>query len=74
LFLFWLPIEEINTYWSGRYRRKRDKLVERAGAALIPTMWGPFTANCYRSLLDGMEHIAMVKVRNPVSILNYIYG
>ncbi|XP_058764348.1 bifunctional riboflavin biosynthesis protein RIBA 1, chloroplastic-like [Vicia villosa] len=44
-----------------RYRRKRDKLVERAGAALIPTMWGPFTANCYRSLLDGMEHIAMVK-------------
>nr|ACJ85734.1 unknown [Medicago truncatula] len=44
-----------------RYRRKRDKLVERAGAALIPTMWGPFEANCYRSLLDGMEHIAMVK-------------
>ncbi|MCH86582.1 riboflavin biosynthesis protein ribBA chloroplastic-like, partial [Trifolium medium] len=42
-----------------RYRRKRDKLVERAGAALIPTMWGPFAANCYRSLLDGMEHIAM---------------
>ncbi|XP_061355525.1 bifunctional riboflavin biosynthesis protein RIBA 1, chloroplastic-like [Gastrolobium bilobum] len=44
-----------------RYRRKRDKLVERVGAALIPTMWGPFTANCYRSLLDGIEHIAMVK-------------
>jgi 3,4-dihydroxy 2-butanone 4-phosphate synthase/GTP cyclohydrolase II len=48
--------------------------VERAGAALIPTMWGPFTANCYRSLLDGMEHIAMVKVRNLVFILNNIYG
>ncbi|GMJ03465.1 Arabidopsis thaliana riboflavin A1, riboflavin A1, RED FLUORESCENT IN DARKNESS 1 [Hibiscus trionum] len=44
-----------------RYRRKRDKLVEHAGAALIPTMWGPFTAYCYRSLLDGIEHIAMVK-------------
>ncbi|KAL5054540.1 hypothetical protein RYX36_035222 [Vicia faba] len=44
-----------------RYRRKRDKLVDRAGAALIPTVWGPFTANCYRSLLDGAEHIAMVK-------------
>ncbi|KAK7400343.1 hypothetical protein VNO78_11549 [Psophocarpus tetragonolobus] len=44
-----------------RYRRKRDKLVERAGAAIIPTMWGPFAANCYRSLLDGIEHIAMVK-------------
>ncbi|XP_054803305.1 bifunctional riboflavin biosynthesis protein RIBA 1, chloroplastic-like [Prosopis cineraria] len=44
-----------------RYRRKRDKLVVLAGAAQIPTMWGPFTAYCYRSLLDGMEHIAMVK-------------
>ncbi|KAJ7946749.1 bifunctional riboflavin biosynthesis protein RIBA 1, chloroplastic-like [Quillaja saponaria] len=44
-----------------RYRRKRDKLVDRAGAARIPTMWGPFTAYCYRSILDGIEHIAMVK-------------
>ncbi|KAH1051763.1 Bifunctional riboflavin biosynthesis protein RIBA 1, chloroplastic [Glycine soja] len=44
-----------------RYRRKRDKLVDRSSAAQIPTMWGPFTAYCYRSLLDGIEHIAMVK-------------
>ncbi|KAH0976984.1 hypothetical protein GBA52_026703 [Prunus armeniaca] len=45
-----------------RYRRKRDKLVDRSGAARIPTMWGPFTAHCYRSILDGIEHIAMVKL------------
>lgn len=44
-----------------RYRRKTDKLVERASAARIPTTWGPFIAYCYRSILDGMEHIAMVK-------------
>ncbi|GMP25979.1 hypothetical protein CsSME_00002607 [Camellia sinensis var. sinensis] len=44
-----------------RYRRKRDKLVEKAADAPIPTMWGPFKAYCYRSLLDGIEHIAMVK-------------
>ncbi|CAK7328499.1 unnamed protein product [Dovyalis caffra] len=44
-----------------RYRRKTDKLVERSSAARIPTMWGPFTAYCYRSILDGIEHIAMVK-------------
>lgn len=44
-----------------RYRRKRDKLVDRSAAARIPTMWGPFTAYCYRSILDGIEHIAMVK-------------
>ncbi|KAJ8769639.1 hypothetical protein K2173_005242 [Erythroxylum novogranatense] len=44
-----------------RYRRKRDRLVELAAATPIPTMWGPFKAYCYRSLLDGIEHIAMVK-------------
>ncbi|KAL2460412.1 Bifunctional riboflavin biosynthesis protein RIBA 1 [Abeliophyllum distichum] len=44
-----------------RYRRKRDRLVEHASAAQIPTMWGPFTAHCYRSIIDGIEHIAMVK-------------
>ncbi|KAG5226639.1 bifunctional riboflavin biosynthesis protein [Salix suchowensis] len=44
-----------------KYRRKTDKLVEHASAAQIPTMWGPFTAHCYRSILDGIEHIAMVK-------------
>lgn len=38
-------------------------LVERASAARIPTTWGPFVAYCYRSVLDGIEHIAMVKVR-----------
>ncbi|KAE8672782.1 Bifunctional riboflavin biosynthesis protein RIBA 1 [Hibiscus syriacus] len=44
-----------------RYRRKRDKLTDLAGVARIPTMWGPFTAYCYKSILDGIEHIAMVK-------------
>lgn len=44
-----------------RYRRRRDALVERSAAARMPTKWGPFKAYSYRSLLDGMEHIAMVK-------------
>ncbi|KAI3889155.1 hypothetical protein MKW92_044278 [Papaver armeniacum] len=44
-----------------RYRRKSDKLVERSSVARIPTMWGPFEAYCYKSMLDGIEHIAMVK-------------
>lgn len=44
-----------------RYRRKRDRLVELTSAASIPTMWGPFKAYCYKSLLDGVEHVAMVK-------------
>lgn len=36
--------------------------MEHTSAARIPTMWGPFAAHCYRSILDGIEHIAMVKV------------
>ncbi|XP_059307443.1 bifunctional riboflavin biosynthesis protein RIBA 1, chloroplastic-like isoform X3 [Lycium ferocissimum] len=44
-----------------RYRRKREKLVDLAAAAPIPTMWGPFKAYCFKSVLDGIEHIAMVK-------------
>lgn len=44
-----------------RYRRKTDKLVERASVARLPLSWGTFQAYCYRSLVDGMEHIAMVK-------------
>ncbi|XP_043720653.1 bifunctional riboflavin biosynthesis protein RIBA 1, chloroplastic-like isoform X3 [Telopea speciosissima] len=44
-----------------RYRRKRDRLVERASAAPLPLKWGPFKAYCYNSVLDGIEHIAMVK-------------
>ncbi|CAL9200109.1 unnamed protein product [Musa hybrid cultivar] len=44
-----------------RYRRKRDKLVERASVARLPLKWGSVHGHCYRSLRDGIEHIAMVK-------------
>ncbi|GFP82362.1 monofunctional riboflavin biosynthesis protein riba 3 chloroplastic [Phtheirospermum japonicum] len=44
-----------------RYRRKREKLVERSTISRLPTKWGTFQAHCYRSKLDGMEHIAIVK-------------
>lgn len=44
-----------------RYRRKRDKLVERITVSRLPTKWGLFQAYCYRSKLDGAENIALVK-------------
>ena len=65
LVLFHWNIKEIIVLTSiilVRYRRKRDKLVDRSAAARIPTMWGPSMAYCYRSIIDGIEHIAMVKV------------
>ncbi|XP_020252579.1 probable monofunctional riboflavin biosynthesis protein RIBA 3, chloroplastic isoform X2 [Asparagus officinalis] len=44
-----------------RYRRKREKLVEKIAVSRLPTKWGLFQAYCYRSNLDGTEHIAVVK-------------
>ncbi len=43
-----------------RYRRRREKLVERVSAARIPTNYGEFTAYSFQSLLDGEQHLAFV--------------
>jgi 3,4-dihydroxy 2-butanone 4-phosphate synthase/GTP cyclohydrolase II len=44
-----------------RYRRQNEKLVRRIAEARIPTRWGDFTCYAYESILDGEQHIAMVK-------------
>jgi 3,4-dihydroxy 2-butanone 4-phosphate synthase/GTP cyclohydrolase II len=44
-----------------RYRRQNEKLVRRIAEARIPTQWGDFTCYAYESLLDGEQHVAMVK-------------
>lgn len=44
-----------------RYRRRREKLVERLSQARLPTSHGDFMAYVYESKLDGMEHMALVK-------------
>ncbi|KAK9062606.1 hypothetical protein SSX86_019794 [Deinandra increscens subsp. villosa] len=44
-----------------RYRRKRERLVERTSVSRLPTRWGLFEAYSYRNKLDGTEHIAVVK-------------
>ena len=44
-----------------RYRRQTEKLVKRVAEARIPTDWGDFTCYVYESVLDGEQHIAMVK-------------
>ena len=44
-----------------RYRRQREKLVERVAQARIPTRWGELRGYAYRSALDGEEHLALVK-------------
>lgn len=44
-----------------RYRRRHEKLVRRIGEARIPTAHGPFTAYGYESILDGTQHLALVR-------------
>jgi 3,4-dihydroxy 2-butanone 4-phosphate synthase/GTP cyclohydrolase II len=44
-----------------RYRRQSEKLVKRVAEARIPTAHGDFTCYVYESLLDGEEHLALVR-------------
>lgn len=43
------------------FRRQREKLVEKVESVHLPTDFGDFRAVGYRSLLDGKDHIALVK-------------
>jgi 3,4-dihydroxy 2-butanone 4-phosphate synthase/GTP cyclohydrolase II len=43
------------------YRRKSEKLVEREESIVLPTDYGDFDLHLYRSLVDGLHHIALVK-------------
>jgi 3,4-dihydroxy 2-butanone 4-phosphate synthase / GTP cyclohydrolase II len=45
-----------------QYRRLHERLVVRVGAvpARLPTRYGDFDAYCYRSVQDGVEHLALV--------------
>jgi len=44
-----------------QYRRRKEKLVLRVADTKLPTEYGEFTAVAYESLLDGKEHLALVK-------------
>jgi 3,4-dihydroxy 2-butanone 4-phosphate synthase/GTP cyclohydrolase II len=45
-----------------RYRRQSEKLVRRiVDGVQIPTPWGDFLCYAYESVLDGEQHIALVR-------------
>jgi 3,4-dihydroxy 2-butanone 4-phosphate synthase/GTP cyclohydrolase II len=44
-----------------KYRRTREKLVEREEVVKMPTDYGDFDLYLYRSNLDGQNHVALVK-------------
>ncbi len=43
------------------YRHKREVLVRRVTSARLPTKFGEFEINLFESLVDGRQHIALVK-------------
>lgn len=43
------------------YRRRNESLVERVATAELPTEQGEFTVVGYRGVLDGVDHVALVK-------------
>lgn len=43
-----------------RYRRQRERLVERVEVVKLPTEYGEFDLYLYRSVLDGTHHLALV--------------
>ncbi len=44
-----------------KFRRAREKLVERLEIVQMPTDYGDFSLHLYRSHADGQHHIALVK-------------
>ena len=44
-----------------KYRRTREKLIERIERIKLPTEYGDFDLYLYRSLTDGQHHLALVK-------------
>jgi len=43
------------------HRRRREQLVLRRSSARLPTPYGAFTVHAYESLVDGTEHLALVR-------------
>src|SRR5664280_2201001 len=44
-----------------QYRRTREKLVERIETVKMPTDYGDFDLHLYRSKVDGLYHLALVR-------------
>jgi len=44
-----------------RYRRLKEKLIRCISRARIPTDYGEFTAYVYESILDNIQHLALIK-------------
>lgn len=44
-----------------RYRMRNESMVKRVAVADLPTAHGPFRIHAYESLIDGVNHVALVR-------------
>lgn len=44
-----------------KYRRKKEKLIEKVAQTKLPTSFGDFELYAYRSMVDDYQHLALVK-------------
>ena len=58
------------------YRRRTEKLVERATTVRLPTEYGDFTAVAFRETLTGKHHVALVhgKVEGQPNVLVRVHS
>jgi 3,4-dihydroxy 2-butanone 4-phosphate synthase/GTP cyclohydrolase II len=59
-----------------KYRRTREKLVERVEVVKMPTDYGDFDLYLYRSRVDGQHHLALVRgeVANKKNVLVRVHS
>jgi 3,4-dihydroxy 2-butanone 4-phosphate synthase/GTP cyclohydrolase II len=69
--LHFITIEELIAH-----RRRTERIVTHAAEARMPTQHGLFTAHIYRSEIDGIEHLALVKgdVSNRENVLVRVHS
>ena len=51
----------VNIHDLREYRKRHDRLIDRAATASLPTAYGTFTMHGFVSRLDGEHHVALVK-------------
>lgn len=44
-----------------KYRRKKEKLIEKVAETKLPTSFGDFKLYAYKSMIDDYQHLALVK-------------
>ena len=66
-----LPIDDLVAY-----RRRTEPIVEPVAEARLPTHHGPFVVHVYRDVIEGREHLALVRgdVRGAADVLVRVHS